>query len=580
VSPVDAPYRQLPVWYWLVERVWRVERALASAKARRTDQDTPIRIFFVMVVFAAAFATLAVGAATRALSNADERASYYSGAVERADLTDRNGAILAVDLTHFAAYLDPREIWDIEETRRTLAAALPEVPANRLERALRSKRRAYLVGDLTPEKKERLHDLGLPGLTFEEEDHRVYPLGASASHLVGTVDKGGQGLSGAELALDDLIREEGRRGRPVALSIDNRVQAALEDEVMKAAIKHSVEGAIGIVTDVHTGEVLGLASYPDFDANQGGSASPDATRNRAAASRFEMGSVMKVFTLALAIDSGTANLGTVVDTVTPLRIGTRTIHDYHPAHKNLTVAEVFTTSSNMGSARLGLMAGVDNVHAYFRRFGLLEAAPIELRESASPIIPRQWTQSSAASVSFGHELSLSPLAVVAGMDAVFNGGQYVPLTILKREPGDVPKGRRVVSPSTTMEMLKVMRMNVTGGTGTKADAPGLRVGGKTGSGEKPMNGGIARKALIASFAAIFPSDGPVEAKRYLVLIVMDTPKATPDTFGYATGGWTAAPAAGRVADRIAPFLGVKRTPALPGVATKVAAAQQTMGNEH
>jgi cell division protein FtsI (penicillin-binding protein 3) len=578
MSPVDPPYRPLPAWYWLIERVWRFERVLAEAKARRTDQDTPIRIFFVMVVFSAAFATLAVGAATRALSNADERASYDSGAVERADLTDRNGAILAVDLTHYAVYVDPREVWDVAETRRTLASALPEVPADRLERVLRGARRAYLVGDLTPRRKEAVHDLGLPGVTFEEEDHRVYPLGASAAHLVGVVDRGGQGLSGAEWALDELIREDGRKGRPVALSIDNRVQAALEDEVLKAVTKHSALGGVGIVTDVHTGEILGLSSVPVFDANQVGAASPDATRNRAAASRYEMGSVMKVFTLAMAIDSKTVGLNSVIDTINPLRIGTRVIHDYHAAHKNLTVAEVFTTSSNMGSARIGLMAGVDTVRKYWKRFGLLDAAPIELKESASPLTPRAWTESSAASVAFGHELSLSPLAVVAGMDAVFNGGQYIPLTILKREPGDVPKGRQVVSPETTMEMLKVMRMNVTGGTGGKADAPGLRVGGKTGSGEKPKGGGIARHALISSFAAIFPSDGPVENKRYLVLIVLDEPQPTPDTYGFATGGWTAAPAAGKVIDRIAPFLGVARTPALPKASdTQVA---QLMGNEH
>ena len=563
MSANDAPYRPLPAWYWLIERLWRVERALAEAKARRSDQDTPIRIFFVLVIFAAAFGALAVGAATRALSNADERALYFSGAVERADLTDRNGQLLAVDLTHFGVYLDPREVWDAAETRRVLAAALPDVPANRLERALRGEKRAYLTGGLTPQARQRLHDLGLPGVSFEEEDKRVYPLGASAAHLVGFTDKGGQGLSGAELALDELIREEGKKGRPVALSIDMRVQAALEDEVQKAVAKHSAKGGIGVVTDVHTGEILGMASAPDFDPNQAGRSDPNGLTDRAAASVFEVGSIFKIFSVALALDSGVVKVNSTIDARGGLHLGSRTIHDYHAENRVMTIADVFIHSSNIGVARLGLMAGPETLQRYYKDLGLLDPAEVELAESAKPIVPRRWDDNAVTSSTFGHAVSITPLMMVQAMNAVFNGGEFIPLTIRKMEPGDRPKGKRVLRPETSRAMLDLMRLNVTGGTGGKANAPGLRVGGKTGSAEKAMGGRYVRDKLISSFAAVFPTDGPVETKRYAVLIMLDEPRGTPDTFGFATGGWTATPAAGRVIDRIAPFLEVRRAPPTP-----------------
>ena len=582
MSPTDfGRYRGSPIWWWLAERIWSVEHAFEHAKAQRKEEDTTYRIFFVLVLFATAFATLGGWAVSRALfSDAGRDSLAPVAAVARADLVDRNGQLLAVDLTHYGVYLEPRDVWDAAETRRQLAVALPGMPAGRLDKALAGQRRVLLQSGLTPEEKQAVHDLGLPGVEFEEEERRVYPLGPTAAHFIGYADTGGKGLAGAEKALDAQIRQAGQSGKPVALSLDLRVQAALQDELVKAVRDHQALGGAGIVTDVHTGEILAMASAPDFDPNQAGTADPNAVRNRMASSRFEMGSVMKVFTLALALDTHTATLDTVIDTTHPLQIGTRTIHDYEHAHANLTMAQVFTTSSNMGAARIGLMAGADNVKRYDQAFGLLQAAPVELAESARPILPGKWTDSAVASVSFGHQLALSPLAVTAGMGAVFNGGRYIPLTILKRDANYVPPGRQVITADTSSQMLKVMRMNVEHGTGTRADAPGLRVGGKTGSAEKPEAGGIARKALISSFAAVFPADGGPAAKRYFVLITLDEPKGTPETFGFATGGWTAAPAVGRTIDRIAPFLGVARMAPTPAEAAAPAPTpDQILGGE-
>jgi cell division protein FtsI (penicillin-binding protein 3) len=546
---------------WLAARVWGLEHAFERARARgRAEDDTRIRIFFVLALFAAGFIALGVGATRAALfSNMGERSAYAWGdGGARADIVDRNGALLAADLLHYGLYVDPREVWDVAETRRALRRALPAVEARRLEKVLHGGRRTFLAGGLTPVEKDRIHDLGLPGLSFEPEQRRVYPLGPTASHLIGFSDSGGAGLAGAEFAFDDVIRTGAAKHQPQALSIDLRVQGALEDEVIKAAQSFQAKGAVGIVTNVQTGEVLGLVSYPNYDPNRASKTDANQLLNRAGSQVFEMGSIFKVFTLAMGLDSGTANLNSTFDARVPVRIGNQVIHDYHAVSRVMSLSDIFVHSSNIGTTKLALQAGAPTVTRYFKAFGLFDPTPIEMQESARPILPRQWNDNAVASASFGHAMSVSPLAVAAGMGSVLNGGRYVPLTIRPVKAGARPEGKRVLSETTSQTMLQLMRLNVVHGTGGKADAPGLRVGGKTGSAEKVVDGRYARTTLVSSFAAVFPTDGPVTADRYFVLVLMDEPKGNAESFGFATGGWTAAPATGRVIDRIAPFLNVKR----------------------
>jgi cell division protein FtsI (penicillin-binding protein 3) len=554
-------YRFPPAWRWLVERIWQVEHAFERAKAEgRAEDDTRLRIFFVLAMFAAGFLTLSAGALKSVLFPDIDRGVYAGGPPgERADLTDRNGQLLAVDLPHYGVYYDPKQNWDPNEVRRELSLALPQLSAARLDHALNADKRQYLLGGLTPVEKDKIDDLGLPGVSFEPESKRVYLLGPTAGHVIGFVDRGGAGLSGAELALNDTILSDAGK-QSVPLSIDLRVQTALQDEVQKAALMHQAIGAVGIVTNVRTGEILGMASYPSFDPNLGGSNPPQAMINHVAATVYEPGSVFKVFTLAMGLDAGVANVNSMFDVRTPLALAGQTIHDYDKGDSMLPLWEVFTHSSNIGAARLGLACGGERMSRYFHNFGLYDAAPSELQESASPIINKRMSDNIVASMSFGHAISVSPLAIATGMGSILNGGQYVPLTIRKLGPNDRPQGRRVISEGTSRTMLSLMRLNVLSGTGTKADVPGFSVGGKTGSAEKAMGGHYERKKLVSSFAAIFPTDGSFDTDRYFVLIMLDQPQPTKETFGFATGGWTAAPAAGRVIERIAPYLKVKPSP--------------------
>lgn len=565
-----------PAWRWLVERVWRLEHAFERSRAAAKPQDdTRIRIFLVMVFFGLCFVGVALGAGWSALfSNAGRGNGYFQGAEgARGDLVDRNGKLLAVDLAHYALYVDPREVWDAKETRRVLGRALPQVPAKRLDKIVFGDHRTFVVGGLTPDEKDAIFNLGLPGVSFEEQERRMYPLGPTAAHLVGFVDSGGKGLAGAERALDDPIRKAvgGDGGGPVQLSIDVRVQAALEDELRKAAAEFTPKGAVGLVTNVHTGEILGLASLPDYDANKAGEATDDQRLNRAAASVYEMGSTFKAFTVAIGLDTGVATPASTFDAREPFKLGYRTIHDYHAAKAILTLVEVFKHSSNIGTAMLAEKIGGERLSRYFTALGLTKPAKVELMESARPLTPRKWDMDAVASTSFGHGMNVSPLALAQAMGALLNGGKMLPLTIKKMPDGVRPEGTRVLSEATSAEMLKIMRANVIpgeGGSGGKADVPGLSVGGKTGTGEKydPAIRGYNHQRQVSSFAAVFPTDGPLEADRYFVLILMDEPHGTAASYGFSTGGWVGAPAAGKVIERIAPFLGVQRKQDLVTVA--------------
>ncbi|MGA0605083.1 peptidoglycan D,D-transpeptidase FtsI family protein [Phenylobacterium sp. VNQ135] len=574
---LGQPSLRAPLSRWLSARVWGLEHAFERARASgKAEDDTRLRIFFVLALFSLGFVTLAIGATRAALFSdaAKTDGRIAPAATTRADLVDRNGMLLAADLLHYGLYIDPREIWEPEETRRSLLAALPNLDANRLERALRGNRRIFVLGALTPEERNKVHGLGLPGVSFEPEQRRVYPLGPSAAHIVGFSDAGGEGISGAEAALNEDIRAAA--GGQIPLSIDLRVQGALEDELWKAVHEFTPKGAVGLVTDVHTGEILGMASWPVYDPNKPGKAGVYAQTNRAAATVFEMGSTFKAFTVAIGLDTGVATPTTTFDATVPFKLGYRTIHDYHAARAVLTLVEVFQHSSNIGTAKLAVGVGPERMGKYFKNLGLTSPAPVELIETARPLTPKVWNEDAVASTSFGHGINVTPLALARAYGTILNGGRLIPLTIRKKEPGAGVDGPRVMSERTTLQMLSIMRANVAGeaGSGRSANIPGLSVGGKTGTGEKydPAIRGYNHQRQVSSFAAVFPTSGPVEAKRYFVLILLDEPHGTARSAGYATGGWVAAPAAGRVIERIAPFLGVPRQPEIIDTATGLAPA--------
>lgn len=535
--------RFTPSWRWLSEAMWWVEHAFGRAHAdARPEEDTRVRIFVILTAFSAVFVCLTLGAVHAAVLTAKGGggASTHPNAVVRADMVDRNGALLATNIVHYGLYIDPAQVWDRPAAAAQIRRALPRVSKTRLEAALYGNRRLLVVNRLTPREKVAVHNLALGGVGFEPEDVRVHPLGESARHVVGSVDTGGVGLSAAERAFNDEIRAAGARGEAFQISIDLRVQGVLEHELAAAAAASQAKGAVGIITDVQTGEVLAMASWPASNS-----------RNLASAATYEMGSVFKTFTVAAALDTGRADMNTLLDASEALQIGNRRIKDFHAQNKVMTLEEVYLHSSNIGTSRLSTEMGPRVMRDYFDRFGLLSAARFEIA-SETPIVPRDWSDSTLASLSFGYGISITPLQMAAAMGALTNGGRFIPLTLRKGGRPEVT-GRQIVSPETSLTMLDLMRRNVVRGSGGRAEAPGLRVGGKTGSANKSVNGRYNAAHAVGTFAGVFPADGPLNARRYQILVLIDEPQAWP-----RTGGFVAAPAVGRIADRVAGFLGVER----------------------
>ena len=481
-------------------------------------------------------------------------------ATARPDILDRNGQILATDVKTPSLFAEPRKLIDVDEAEELLTAVLPDLDATEVRERLSSKKGfVWLKREITPKQELEIHRLGIPGVGFLTENKRVYPNGPVVSHEIGHVNIDNQGIAGIEKWLDGqglaALHMAGlatdRLQRPVQLALDLRVQFALRDELVAAREKFKAKASSGIVLNVNTGEVVAMVSEPDYDPNNPREANDPTRINRLTTGVYEMGSTFKVFTVAMALDSGKATLSSMFDASHPLQYGRFAIHDYEPMHRALSVPEIFTYSSNIGAARMALAVGVAGHQAFLRKMGQLDRLRTELPESAEPIVPKRWGELNTVTIAFGHGLSVAPLQAVMGVAATLNGGLLIPPTFLKRSESEAKAlAKQVLKPETSREMRYLMRLNAEKGTATKANVNGYYIGGKTGTAEKVVNGRYAKHKLLTDFMAVLPADKP----KYLMIIMLDEPQPTPQTHGFATAGWNAAPTAAKVIARIAPLL--------------------------
>jgi cell division protein FtsI (penicillin-binding protein 3) len=469
----------------------------------------------------------------------------------RADIVDRNGVLLATSLSTASLFANPRLVLDPEQAALKLATALPDIDVEDIEKKLRSDRGfVWLKRHLTPRQQYAVNRLGIPALNFQREARRMYPMGSLAAHALGFTDIDNKGLSGIESYFDKELRT---RQDNMTLSIDVRVQHVLEHELGAAMKKFSAIGAAGLVMDVNTGEVIAMSSLPSFDPNQPGDIAQELRFNRTTLGVYEMGSTFKIFTTAMALDAGTVSLAGGYDATDPIRVARFTIRDFHAKKRWLSVPEIFMYSSNIGTVKMALDVGISGHRDFLTTIGMMRPVAIELPETGAPLAPARWREINSMTISFGHGLAVSPLHLVAGVSAMVNGGIYRTPTLIRRNPAETPAGTRVITAATSAKMRRLMRLVVENGTGRNAAAPGYLVGGKTGTAEKVSGKGYKKKALISSFVAAFPMHKP----KYVVLVMLDEAKGTKETFGYATGGWVAAPVVGAVVQRIAPVLGMR-----------------------
>ncbi|HEY0087114.1 MAG TPA: penicillin-binding protein 2 [Allosphingosinicella sp.] len=471
----------------------------------------------------------------------------------RADIVDRNGVPLARTIDAWSIYVHPNKLLgDPKELAEKLSALMPERSAAEFEAIFRSgKTFQYLSRRAVPEMVQAVNALGEPAISFAREPERLYPQTSLAGHILGWTDFDGRGVSGMEKVLENRLTDPAQRGNAVELAIDSRVQAAMESELGAAVTKFSAEGATGIVLDIHTGELIAMASAPNFNPNAAGKSDANALFNRATLGVYELGSTFKPLTVAAAIDAGVIkSVAQRYPSGAPIAIGRFRIKDDHPIPGSANIVETLVHSSNIVTAQIADQMGEARMQATFKALGFNEPAHVEL-EKGRPLYPREWSRATVLTSGFGHGIAVSPLHLASAYAALVNGGIWRPATLMKVK--NAPAGRRVYSEETSMTMRKLLRMIVLEGTGRKGEAPGFRVGGKTGTAEKVSStGGYSKKVNVSTFAAAFPMDNP----RYVVIAMLDAPKATADTFGFTTAAWNAAPVVSRVISRTGPLLGV------------------------
>ena len=527
------------------------------------------RLMVIMLLFVAVPAVLTVRLIDLAVFEASPTAAreVASAAPPRADITDRNGVEMARTYEAYAVSVEPRKLTgDPRSLARRIAAILTDKTETEIYAELTHKGSyRYISRRVLPSEAKRINALGEPAIRLGREAERLYPNYNLASHVIGYANDSGVGAVGMEKAMDARLGDKDLRGTPLPLSIDVRVQQALEHELQALFVDQRAKGAAGVVLDVNTGEVLAMASLPDFNPNAPGkradgsvysTATDDGSRfNKVTFGGYELGSTFKALTIASALNAGTIkSMNQKYDATRPIYLGGFRIRDDHALNRWLTVPEIFIHSSNIGTARIAMEAGRERQRAMLEQLGFFKPIAIELPERARPQYPAlsNWGDLATMTISYGHGITVSPLHLANAYATLVNGGLYRDPTLLKRAPGDVPQGRRVFTSATSDTMRALLRLVVTNGTGRKANAPGYRVGGKTGTAEKIENGRYVHGQNVSTFAAAFPMDAP----RYVVVAMLDDPRGSKATFGFKTAGMVVAPAITRLVERIGPILGV------------------------
>ena len=536
------------------------------------------RLLVLGIFFFCAFSVVGGRMAMMATSEAVEPLTSATGAAiaaQRADIVDRQGRILATNFETHSLYAQPPTLVDPLAAAAGLAGIFPDLDHDRLVRDFTGKRKfVWIKKKISPEQMQAVHDLGDPGLLFGPREMRLYPNGRLAAHVMGGASFGKEGVNSAEVIgvagvekqFDGYLRDPGNGGAPLQLSLDLTVQAAAERVLYGGMKIMNAKGATSILMDVHTGEVISVVSLPDFDPNDRpappveGDPSDSPLFNRAVQGVYELGSTFKIFAAAQAMDLGLVNPSTIVDIRGPLKWGKFSIKDFHNYGNELSVTKIIVKSSNIGTARLAQQIGPKRQQEFLNSLGMMDPTPFEIVEAAGgqPLMPKNWSELSAMTISYGHGLSTSPMHLAAGYAAIANGGHYVSPTILKQSGPQ--HGPRVLSEPAANAARDMLRLVVTEGTASFGEVPGYHVGGKTGTADKPKpRGGYYDDKVIATFASLFPANDP----KYVLIVTLDEPTETSGPAPRRTAGWTAVPVAAEMIGRIAPLLGL-RPDVVPG----------------
>jgi len=548
----------------------RLRHEEMSDRARRRAEG---RLLVLAVMFFCAFGVIGGRMAVLARTEPAEPRTSLAGAdifAQRADIVDREGRILATNFDTYSLYAQPQMMVDPATAVEKLVAIFPDLDRKRLLNNFTGTRKfLWIKRKMSPEQQQAVHDIGEPGLLFGPREMRLYPNGRLAAHVLGGAGFGREGVHAAEVVgvagiekfYDERLRDPARSNEPLVLSLDLSVQAAMERVLLGGMKIMNAKGAAGILMEVRTGEVLAVASLPDFDPNDRpalpvtGRPDDSPLFNRAVQGVYELGSTFKVFAVAQALDLGLVTPDTIINTKTPMTWGKFRIHDFRNYGPEQTVTNVIVKSSNVGTARIAMEIGGGRQRSFLEKLGFMEQSPLEITEAAGskPLVPAKWSELSTMTISYGHGLSISPMHLAAAYATLVNGGRRVTPTLVhdrSHGPGD-----RVISEQTSAAMRKMLREVVSHGTASLGEVPGYAVGGKTGTADKPrINGkGYEKEKVLSTFASIFPSYDP----KYVLVVSLDEPVETSGDEPRRTAGWTAVPVGAEIIRRVAPLLGLR-----------------------
>lgn len=563
------------IWQRARHRAIEVQGQKRCAAARAQSRLSLIGIFFIAlyVVIFLRMADLTIVKSERLILPLEEVEVHHKInpiIARRGDIYDRNGFLLATTLKTTSLFVDPLLVLEPEKLLAQVRHAVPGIDKNEAREAILANNRfGWLAHNISPGQQQAILEIGDPGLGFQEKFTRIYPQGPLFAHMVGYTDTDGLGLAGIERSFDDVLSA----GQDVILTLDLRLQHLVKRETLAAINDFQAKAGVGLIMDAKTGELLAGVSLPDFDLNHSAIANDNQKFNRLTLGVYELGSMFKIFSTAAAIEFKNIDMTDTFDAREPIKVGWHTIRDYHAKRRVLTLPEAFMYSSNISSAIMGEMVGAQGLKNFYSDLGLMGRMPFSIKEVGTPILPDPWRPSTTMTVSYGHGIATSPLQMSSAVATIINGGYGVHPYMVKsygqngegREPeiqsglqagsGEVRVTNnlekiRIISSETSEKMRKLLRLSVTKGTGKNADVEGLRIGGKTGTAEKSVNGRYDSKKLISSFVAAFPMNDP----RYIVMVMIDEPKGHERSYGYATAGWVAAPAVKRIAISMAAIL--------------------------
>ena len=531
------------------------------------------RLLVLGAMFAIAFGTIGMRMGALAGSTPQEPQAAVRGNPiigQRADITDRNGRILATNLQTYSLYAHPQDMVDPVYAADELVKIFPELKLDKLLADFSGARKfLWIRRQISPEQMQAVHDIGSTGLLFGPREMRLYPNGAIAAHILGGASYGREGVASAEVIgvagvereFDELLRDPAREGEPLALSIDLTVQAAAEEVLAGGMSIMNAKGAASVLMDLHSGEIISMVSLPDFDPNNRphvlttGDQSDSPLFNRAVQGVYELGSVFKIFAVAQALELGLINPDTMIDTKGPLQWGRFKIRDFRNYGAQLSAMDVIVKSSNIGTARIAMEIGAERQQGFLTSLGFTKATPVELSEapSGAPLLPRNWSEISTMTISYGHGLSSSPLHLATGYASLLNGGTRVEPTLIRR--ATLQNGPRVVSEAVSTQARDMLRQVVVRGTASFGEVAGYEVGGKTGTADKPKEngGGYYDDKVITTFASVFPANDP----KYILIVTFDEPSENSGAEPRRTAGWTAVPVAAEMIRRTAPLLGLR-----------------------